>query len=53
MLDDNVVTLVLVGHVQLVQQVVGWLAHLHRQTVYMSPVGADCMAGTNSAHVTT
>lgn len=28
MLDDNVVTLVLVGHVQLIQQVVSGLAHL-------------------------
>ncbi len=49
MLDDNVVSLILVGHVQLVQQVVCWLAHLHRQTVYMSPVGAVCVTG--SAHV--
>ncbi len=53
MLDDNVVTLILVGNVQLVQQVVGWLAHLHRQTVYMSPVKADCISGTNSADVIT
>ncbi len=53
MLDDNVVTLILVGYIQLIQQVVCWLAHLHRQTVYMSPVEADCMTGTNSAHVMT
>lgn len=51
MLDDDVVTLVLVGNIQLIQQVVCWLAHLHRQTVYMSPVDADCMAGTKIAHV--
>ena len=53
MLDDNVVTLILVGDVQLVQQVVGWLAHLYRQTLYMSPVEANCMAGANSADVIT
>ena len=28
MLDDHVVTLILVGHVQLIQEVVGGLAHL-------------------------
>ena len=32
-LDDHIVTLVLVGHVQLIQQVVGGLANLqYRQT---------------------
>lgn len=34
MLDDYVVTLILVGHIQLIQQVVGGLAHLHGTSIY-------------------
>lgn len=30
MLDDNIVTLVLVWYIQLIQQVMGWLAHLQQ-----------------------